>query len=286
MKQLQYIWETAVLKICNGKMAAFVLIMLAVCWSYNRPLNRFIDDVDYPVSWCVFPFLMAYPAFLILFWFGIIYINSDIPFMQHANMYQVIRTGRRRWSVGQIGGIFLRSFAAVLLTSICTILPLLPRIELTNEWGKLLRSAAVTNAAELYEFKYGIYYEILSEYTPLQLMGLCILLCTLIAGFMGTLMFLISLYFNRVLAVAGALAMAVLLYFVTNAHPKIRYRLAFFVPSVWAEVARIASPDMGYYWLPSVPYMLVFLTAGICLMAVLIIYKVKYVEFNWENDDM
>lgn len=136
MKQLQYIWKTAVLKICNGKMAAFVLIMLAVCWSYNRPLNRFIDDVDYPVSWCVFPFLMAYPAFLILFWFGIIYINSDIPFMQHANMYQVIRTGRRRWSVGQIGGIFLRSFAAVLLTSICTILPLLPRIELTNEWGK------------------------------------------------------------------------------------------------------------------------------------------------------
>ena len=57
------------------------------------------------------------------------------------------------------------------------------------------------------------------------------------------------------------------------------------VPSVWAEVARIASPEMGYYWLPSLPYMLVFLAVGIYLMDALIVYKVTYVEFNWENDD-
>lgn len=286
MKQLQYMWKTGLLKSFNGRATAFALIMTVTCWSYNRPLNRYMEDVDYPVSWCVFPFFMANPAFLILFWFGIIYINSDVPFMQHINMYQVIRTGRRRWSVGQIGGIFLRSFVSVLFTAVCTVIPLLPGVEFTNEWGKLLRSAALTNAAELYEFKYGIYYEIFSEYTPLQLMGLCILLCTLIAGFMGTLMFLISLYSNRVFAVAGAMAMAVLLFFVMNTHPKIRYRAAFFVPSAWAEVARIASPELGYYWLPSLRYMFVFLAAGISLMAVLIVYKVKYVEFNWENDDV
>lgn len=57
------------------------------------------------------------------------------------------------------------------------------------------------------------------------------------------------------------------------------------VPSVWAEVARIASPEMGYYWLLSLPYMLVFLAVGIYLMDALIVYKVTYVEFNWENDD-
>lgn len=45
-------------------------------------------------------------VFLILFWFGIIYINSDIPYMQHSNMYQIIRTGRISWALGQLGGTF------------------------------------------------------------------------------------------------------------------------------------------------------------------------------------
>ena len=224
--------------------------------------------------------------FLILFWFLLIYINSDVPFMQHANMYQVIRTGRRRWAVGQVGGIFLRSFAAVLFTALCTVLPLIPKIELTNEWGKLLRSVAVTNAASAYGLDIPIFYEIFSEYTPLQLMALCVLLCTFISGFLGTLMFLISLYSNKVLAVAGALAMAILLFFVINSHPMNRYKLAFFVPSIWAQVAQIATPNLGYYWLPSVPYMFGFLTVGTGLMVAFILHKVKRVEFNWENDDV
>ncbi len=286
MGQLRYIWKNSVLKIFNGRSVAFALIMLVTCSDYCSPLGRFMDDVDYPVSWCLFPFFMANYVFLILFWFLLIYINWDVPFMQHANMYQVIRTGRRRWAVGQVGGIFLRSFAAVLFTALCTVLPLIPKIELTNEWWKLLRSVAVTNAASAYGLDIPIFYEIFSEYTPLQLMALCVLLCTFISGFLGTLMFFISLYSNKVLAVAGALAMAILLFFVINSHPMNRYKLAFFVPSIWAQVAQIATPNLGYYWLPSVPYMFGFLTVGTGLMVAFILHKVKRVEFNWENDDV
>lgn len=286
MKQLRYIWKNSLLKIFNGRSVAFILIMLAACSDYCRPLGRFMDDVDYPVSWCLFPFFMSNYVFLILFWFLVVYLHSDVPFMQHANMYQVIRTGRRRWAVGQIGGIFLRSFAAVLFTALCTILPLAPRIELTNEWGKLLRSVAVTNAASAYGLDIPIFYEIFSEYTPLQLMALCILLCTFISGFLGTMMFFISLYSNKVLAVAGALAVAILMFFVINSHPMNRYKLAFFVPSIWAQVAQVATPHLGYYWLPSVQYMFSFLTVRTGIMAAGILYKIKRVEFHWENDDV
>ncbi len=267
-------------------MTAFALIMSVMCWSYNRPVIRYRNEMDYPVSWCVFPFFMSQCTFLILFWFGIIYINSDVPFMQHVNMYQVIRTGRRRWVAGQMGGIFIRSFVAVLFTVLCTILPLMPGIELTNEWGKLLRSAVLTDATTKYWFDYKLYYEIFSEYTPLGLMGLCVLLCTVIAGFMGMLMFLVSLYVNKELAVVVAMVMAVMLFFVENTVVHIRHVIALFVPAVWAEAARIASPEMGYYWLPSLRYMFVFLTVGIGLMAVLIVHRVKYIEFDWENDDI
>ncbi len=286
MKQLQYIWKTAILKIMNGKTMAFAWIMLVTSWSYNRPMNRFIDAVDYPVSWCVFPFFMTRNVFLFLFWIGIIYINSDVPFMQHINMYQVIRTGRRRWAVGQIGGIFLRAFAAVFFTVMCTILPLLPNIELTNEWGKLLHSAAVTNAAEVYNFEYFICYEIFNEYTPLQLMSVCILLCVFISSFIGVLMFLTSLYFNKATAVALVFSMTILMFFVENVAPKHQNEMALLVPAIWGQVAKSATPHLGYYWMPSLTYMFVFLLVSIVLMAGLIVHKVKTIEYDWENDDI
>lgn len=286
MKQLQYIWKTSILKIYNIKFATFAVVILVTCWSYNRPVKMFINAVNYPISWCLFPFFMSTFPFLILFWFGIVYLNSDIPFMQRTNLYQILRAGRRRWVIGQLGGIFLRSCIAVLFTAFCTILTLLPNLQMTNEWGKLLRTVAVTDAMIAYDFKYVIYYEIFNTYTPLQLMSSSLLICILVSTFMGIFMFLVCLYFNRVIAVTGALVMSILLFFVVNIHPRLKQKLAFFVPTIWAEVARISSPEYGFYWLPSILYMLLFLTIGISLMSVLIIYKVKHIEFNWNNDDV
>lgn len=66
----------------------------------------------------------------------------------------------------------------VLITIACTILVLLPKVEWSNEWGKLLRTAATTNALSEYQSSVLIYYDIFSEYTPIELILLEILLCT------------------------------------------------------------------------------------------------------------
>jgi len=213
-------------------------------------------------------------------------VNSDVPFMQHVNMYHAIRVGRKRWALGQIGGIFIRSVVLTVVAVICTILPLLPDIEWSNEWGKLLRTAATTRALTQFDSSVFIYYEIFSEFSPLQLIGLEILLCACVCTFIGVLMFLLSLFLNKIAAVAGGLALAIALFRVLNIHPMIRHKLAFFIPTIWAELARIATPDYGYYWLPSIPYMFGFLITGILCMTVIILIKVKKIEFNWENEDI
>lgn len=286
MKILNYIKKTSILKVLNVKVFTFALLLLVTCWNFNRPIMTFVNAVDYPVSWCVFPFFMTSTSFLILFWFGIVYINTDIPFMQHVNMYQVIRTGRRWWAIGQIGGIFIRALVVVLFTALCTILPLIPNIELTNEWGKLLRTAAMTNAMEAYKFDYYIYYDIFSEFTPLQLMGIMILLCTLICAFMGIFMFFVCLYTNKILAVTGAAALSLLTFLVINVHPLVRQKFALIIPTIWVQVCKIATRSFGYYWLPSISYMLIFLIVGIVIMTFLILCKVKKIEFNWVNEDI
>lgn len=286
MKLLQYTWKSAMLKIFNSRVAVFIVLMLVTSRTYVNPIRRMSAAAGYPSSWCVFPFVMCSFTYLILFWFGVIYVNSDVPFMQHINMYHAIRIGRRRWAAGQIGGILIRSFVLVSVTAVSTILPLLPDIEWTNEWGKLLRTAAMTGVLSEYDSSVAIYYDIFSEFTPLQLMGLEILICTLVCTFMGVLMFLLSLVFNKICAVAGSLAMAIAIFPVLNIHPLLRYKLARLVPAIWPELARIATPDLSYYWLPSLSYMFGFLLLGIAVMAAFILVKIKRMEFNWENEDM
>lgn len=286
MKNVKYIWKSTLLKIMNGKIGTFLLILLVTSWTYDRPMKDFIQSVDYPVSWCLFPFFMASLGFLIFFWFGIIYVNSDVPFMQSVNMYHVVRAGRKRWMIGQIGGIFFRSLVLVMLTVICTILPLLPYIEWTNQWGKLLKTAAMSEIASSYHFKYMIYYEIFSEYTPIQLMVLCIFICTLVCTFLGVFMFVLCLYVNKICAVTVTAGWSVLLFFVTNQIYDVKYIAAFFVPTIWVEVSRMETLDFGRYWMPTILYMLCFLILGISVMSLLIMRKVKYMEFQWENEDM
>ena len=100
-------------------------------------------------------------SYLIMFWFGVIYANSDVPFMQHVNMYHAIRVGRKCWGIrGNRRRIFIRSIVPTVVAVICTILPLLPDIEWSNEWGKLLRTAATTRALTQFDSSVFIYYEI------------------------------------------------------------------------------------------------------------------------------
>ncbi|MCC8105864.1 MAG: hypothetical protein LIO99_07655 [Clostridiales bacterium] len=286
MKLLHYARGNSFLKLFNSKFGTFLLIILVTCWSYDRPLKSFVINRNYPVNWCVFPFLLCSYGFLILFWFGIIYINTDVPFMQHVNMYHVIRTGRKRWAIGQIWGIMTRSFIAVGFTVLSTMLPFIPYIEWTNDWGKLLRTAALTNASEVYGFQYVIYYDIFNKFTPIQLMVICFLLCWLISTLIGIMMFLLCLIFGKIFSVASASALAIMIFPVLNLHPKIRNKLTLFVPTVWAEVARIATSDYGYYWLPSISYMFGFLLVGIFIMSLIIVIRIKHVEFYWVNEDL
>lgn len=285
MKLVRYIGKNSLLKLYNNKTAFFAIMIAVTCWSYNRPMYRLCQEVDYPVSWCVFPFFMSSYPFLILFLFGVIYVNSDVPFMQHIHMYQTIRTGRIFWGLGQIGGIVIRSLTLVCFTAVCTIATLFPRIEFSNEWGKVLRTVAMTDIMRGYGEKYTIYYEIFNRYSPLQLMGVSILLCTLLCSFIGIFMFAVSLWWNRIAAVALAGAMEILLFFVLNSHPAVRSTVALFVPVIWAEVAQIATPLMGWYWLPSVSYMLGVLCGLLVVLSLLILVKVRTTEFPWESED-
>lgn len=197
-KIMKYILKNTLLKIRNIKTITFAIIICRNDMELQSSSAR-IDLLDQisgnmvRISFYDFKFVF-FDTFLV----GIIYINSDIPYMQHSNMYQIIRTGRISWALGQLGGTFFRSFILVVFTAFCSIVSLLPQIEWSLQWGKLIHTIAMTNAAIQYNLKYVFYYQILGKYSPLQLMIITIVICTFISMFLSSLMFMISLYFNHI----------------------------------------------------------------------------------------
>ena len=292
MKTLQYTLKTSLQKIFCVKTGIFCAAFLILAWTYDQPYLQFVKEKEYPISWCVFPFYMTSYSILSIFYFGIIYINSDVPFLQHVNMYQVIRVGRKRWAFGQVGGILLRSFFAVAFSAFAAILPFIGRLEFSGEWGKMIKTLSAQRGADNYgmdagqtlEFRF--FYEILNEFTPVQLMLITILLCTLICTFLGVLMLLISLSAGKIAGVVSALVFVAALFVVENVNGPWKLRIAHFVPTYWAEVALLKTIANGRFRLPPLWYMFTVLVLAILIMSVLIYRKAKHMEFHWENEDM
>lgn len=292
MKTFKYIWKTSHQKICNVRFGSFVIVFMILSWTYDQPYLQFVLEKNYPISWCIFPFYMTSYSILLCFYLGIMYIHSDAPFMQHINMYQVVRTGRRRWAVGQIVGISVRSFTAVALAAISAVLPFTGNIDFSTGWGKVIKTIASKRGIEkvgvgtgaTLEFRF--FYETLDKYSPIQLMLLTIAICTLICTFLGVMMFLISLYSNKIFAVAGALMSVAALFIVENMGAKGKLIAAHFVPTYWAEIALSETITHGRYRLPSLTYIFTFLCISIAIMSIIIYWKIKHVEFNWENEDV
>lgn len=284
MKQIYYTWRTYLNNIRHIRIIYFMIVIFIFLIRYNRPLLQYSADMDYPVTIWVFPFLMSSFSFLTLFYFLFIYINTDLPFMQRVQMYQILRMGRKRWIFGQIGYLLLRSFTMVLLTFFLSVIALLPHVELEAGWGKLIQTAALTGAQSEYDFQYPFFNEAFIEFTPLQLLLLTISICTLILMLISMAMLVLCLYINRSVAVSFAVGNVVLLFMVNNTHPRMRMQVSKFVPVCWAEVARVATPAYGFYWLPSVSYMLTVLIIAIIICSVLVVRKINTIEFNWEDD--
>lgn len=146
MKTLKYIIKTSAQKIFNVKFATFCAAFLILSWTYDQPYLQFVKEKNYPISWCIFPFYMSSFGILSIFYVGIVYIHSDVPFMQHINMYQVIRTGRERWAISQIAGILIRSFFCSYPVGGCSRSSVLGTDRIFDRLGKGHKNACFTKS--------------------------------------------------------------------------------------------------------------------------------------------
>ena len=280
--QIKFGWRLFVNRTVSIRMFTLLLLLGFVYHIFLTPLNSFVKSVNHPICPFIFPFLLSDTYFLILFMAAVVYYFSDVPFMKNWTMYQVIRTGRVRWALGQIETILISSFTFVILAIGMTGILFLPNITLTEGWGKVLYTLSMTGTSGDFIIPFSIPYEIISSYTVLEGLGVTILVGGMVIAFIGLLMFCISLIGSRLLANVVAMVFVIM--------PMIQLNIGMAVPELdyvspvsWMNLSKIDITGTGS-GLP-LSYCVTILGIMSILLSIAIIWKIRTVDFQMVKED-
>lgn len=274
--QLKLSWRIFTDKFFSVKTFTLWILLGVIYHIFLSPIKNFSAFVDYPVSPWIFPFLISDVYFVILFMAAVVYFFSDVPFMKEWTLYQVIRTGRVRWALGQIGSIILNSFVFVLLAEVVSGTLLLPDIILNEGWGKVLYTLSITNAAGEYQIPFLISYDIISMFEPVQAVGLSVFISSLVIAFIGLWMFMVSLYVSRLWANVTAMLFVILPIVIENIGEDVTW-LVYCSPVTWMRISEIN--------VSSIPGIVAVLLFACAILSIAIIWKITKVDFDLTKEN-
>ncbi len=249
-----------------------LLIMLIFVHSYTKGLSSYCDYVNMKSSPWIFPFLYMQYYTKLLFFFPLILIFSNAPFVDTNQLYVIIRSGRIKWCIGQILYIIVTSaiyFALIILFSVVLNLDC---INFTNDWGKVLNTLANTNAASQFEVGFTPNQTVISLFSPLQAMWFTFFHSWISGIILGLIIFLFNMSFKGV----GTFISSFVLVFSAIASKQIS--LVKFSPITWSTLnyLHININDK----LPSYGYVSAFYICTLVILIIIILLFSKHYNID------
>ena len=158
-----------------------------------QPVVQFCDaaGVNMTPFATVFVFNDIYYTFLsTIMSLGMVALCADAPFLSQYQMQVLLRTGRKRWLCGQFVYLFVLSIIYTAFWSVCPLLCAFGRIEWSNQWGKIWTTLSFTDAAFQMRIMLDIPYSIVSRYSPMEALMLCLSLRFLYIFMLGMIIFI------------------------------------------------------------------------------------------------
>ena len=255
----------------------YVIFSLIGVWIHFlvTPVVSFSQEVGVRVTPWIFPFLQSrwYPGMVIAL--GVVLLYCDAPFMNSCTPYEYIRSGRNKWVLGQLTYVVSSSIVYGMSLFFISLICLLPQIELSLEWGKVLNTLAQTSAATDRHFPIDISYEIIQIFSPMQATLLSLFLTIMTSLFMGLIMFLFNLLFNRFGGVLAGFLLAFGPAFVGAIQLPFLY---YCIPTTWLSLVNL---DLrGKSGFPSLEYVVIYYTLMVLLLSTVIFHVLKKREIK------
>ena len=117
----------------NYRVWVIAILLIILTHNFTKEIVDFAREINIDVSPWIFPFLFTQKFIKLLFFFPLILLFSDAPFIDDNQPYIIARSGRTSWSIGQIGYIFIASAVYFIFLMFLTVIINLPNIQFTTE---------------------------------------------------------------------------------------------------------------------------------------------------------
>ena len=111
---------------------------------YVNSVKQYAAAAGYPAAPWILPFMGQNVYFQFVYGISAVYFYSNVPFLQRYEMYVLMRQGRMRWTSAKLIRIWISAVMFATVTVILSILPLIPHLEWTFQWGKVYNTLALT----------------------------------------------------------------------------------------------------------------------------------------------
>lgn len=234
--------------IINPRIYVIFVTIFLYLHSILSPIVIFCLNSGYNITPYIFPYMMCQPITVMLIMLGIVLLFCDAPFIGVEQPYIIMRSGRNQWAFGSIVYIFLASIVFFVIIILFSFIILLPVIEFSSGWGKVIGTFAQTSLASQHGISFSFSQAIFMNYPPLHAMLLSFSNCCLVAFMLGMIIFILNLKFTRSTGVIGAVLLILWQMTVTKTWTGfIRYS-----PVSWVSLSNIDVSSSSLY--PTLQY--------------------------------
>ncbi len=281
----KYIWNLYVNRFYTKRNLVLFVILWIAFDSFYAEIDYACKVLDYPCSFWYFLNVMTNHFMCGAIGLSAVYLFSNAPYLNRNGMYQMIRQGKYKWLLSQLGSIILSGFSFTAVLFFTGWIRMLPHMDWTLSWGRMMKTLAVTNAASQLNVTFVLKPSFMQSMEAWQAGLLAFMLDSFVFILIGFLILAIGLLFNRMAALifTGILAIVP---FVTNSWNLSRHLMInLFSPVSWLQTGLFYTENMTYAEMPPVLWIWGMLAVYLALAVFLALLGIKRNYFQWNGEE-
>ncbi len=281
----KYIWNLYVNRFYGKRNLVLFVILWIAFDSFYAEIDYACKVLDYPCSFWYFLNVMTNHFMCGAIGLSAVYLFSNAPYLNRNGMYQMIRQGKYKWLLSQLGSIILSGFSFTAVLFFTGWIRMLPHMDWTWSWGRMMKTLAVTNAASQLNVTFVLKPSFMQSMEAWQAGLLAFMLDSFVFILIGFLLLATGLLCNRMTALifTGILAIVP---FVTNSWNLSRHLMInLFSPVSWLQTGLFYTENMTYAEMPPVLWIWGMLAVYLALAVFLALLGIKRNHFQWNGEE-
>lgn len=282
----KYIWNLYVNRFYGKRNLVLFVILWIAFDSFYAEIDYACKVLDYPCSFWYFLNVMTNHFMCGAIGLSAVYLFSNAPYLNRNGMYQMIRQGKYKWLLSQLGSIILSGFSFTAVLFFTGWIRMLPHMDWTLSWGRMMKTLAVTNAASQLNVTFVLKPSFMQSMEAWQAGLLAFMLDSFVFILIGFLLLAIGLLCNHRMTALIFTGILAIVPFVANSWNLSRHLMInLFSPVSWLQTGLFYTENMMYAEMPPVLWIWGMLAVYLALAVFLAVLGVKRNHFQWNGEE-